>query len=227
MSILRWFQKYRNGQLRTPQQVYREAAQAANDDHEDTLFARFLNDVPDAQGWAAIDRLKAPKHFFTSELALAQHERADWQLVDPRVKLFAARMVEEMRKIGVPIFVHSAYRTKQEQDALVERGRSKAKWPRAPHSQGAAVDLVHSRYAWELTKGEWAMIGKLGKEVAQRIGVPIVWGGDFRTFYDPAHWELEDWRTRIVQDPETGPPIHKTPRAILREMTGQPVLSKR
>lgn len=215
--MLTWFQKYRNGHLRTPQEVYREAAVAATKEFEDTIFTRFLNELPDAQGWGAIDRLKAPKHFFTSELALNQHERADWQLVDPRIKLFAARMVEEMRKIGVPIFVQSAYRTKEQHDAL-QRGQVKAKWPREPHCQGEAVDLVHARYAWELTKGEWAMIGKLGKAVAGRIGAPIVWGGDFLTSYDPAHWEIEDWRTRIEHDPVSGPAIHKTPRAILREL---------
>lgn len=78
---------------------------------------------------------------------------------------------------------------------LFRKGNSKAKWGSSPHNCGMAVDLVHGVYAWEIPKLCWSMLGHIGKEVAAQQGVKITWGGDW-DFYDPAHWELSDWKSR-------------------------------
>lgn len=84
-------------------------------------------------------------------------------------------------------------RTHDEQDRLYAKGVTKAKGGESPHNYGCAVDQVHYSRYWDLTKKEWAVIGLIGKEVARRRNIKIVWGGDWG-FYDPAHWELRDWR---------------------------------
>jgi hypothetical protein len=84
-------------------------------------------------------------------------------------------------------------RGKAYQEKLVAQGRSKAKFGKSPHNLGCAVDIVHSLYHWEIDKLCWDIVGHIGKQVAKRVGVDVVWGGDWR-FYDPAHWELRYWK---------------------------------
>ncbi|QCS37219.1 hypothetical protein [Tortoise microvirus 70] len=62
-----------------------------------------------------------------------------------------------------------------------------------------AVDIVHFGRYWDLSPKEWAVVGLIGKEVARRRNIKIVWGGDWR-FWDPAHWELKDWKALRVPD---------------------------
>lgn len=158
-------------------------------------------------------RLHFPSRL-SSENYLEQLGRADWQHTDTDMRIFAAALVIELQKRGLPFYVHTAYRTRKEQDRLYNKGRSKALWPRAPHCQGKAVDIVHSAFHWELTKQEWAWVGQIGKNLAKRLGIEVTWGGDW-SFYDPAHWELTDWRADIVRHVD-GSPLHAMPKAIYR-----------
>lgn len=174
---------------------------------------------------APLSRLKFPSHF-TSKQHLRQDETADWAHTDPRIQLFAASLIEVLRAQNIPMWVHSAYRTAAEQTKVFEAGYSKLNTNRAPHRQGKAVDIIHGKFAWELTEQEWAHIGKIGKEVLDRINrnrpmkdrFQLNWGGDWR-FYDPAHWEIADWSSSIVDYPVVTP-VRKTPRLILRQNRG-------
>lgn len=190
----------------------------APQDAPSTHYQRFLGTLDDELAFTAPRRLQAPS-LFTNETVLLQHDRADWQHVAVPMQLFAARMIEAFRRKGIPLYVHSAFRTEKQQTALVADGRSRARWPRAPHCIGEAVDIVHSRYHWELTKQEWSLLGKVGKDVAAAMRLDVKWGGDFHTFYDPAHWEILDWRAR-VRVIEPTPPVRKTPRYILGQLRG-------
>ncbi|AYP28804.1 MAG: putative endolysin [Microviridae sp.] len=182
-----------------------------------TQFDRFLgnykldNKPPD-------QRLAAPKSHFTSDGYLRSQHRADFQQVPTRLRVFAARLIEAGRSYSIPLYAHSAFRTRAEQDQMVARGVSKAHWPRAAHCQGAAVDIVHGFYHWDMTPDEWRFMGKLGKDIAAKMRLPIVWGGDW-SFYDPAHWELADWRDNI-RATEGGTPIRLTARKILADNKG-------
>lgn len=172
-------------------------------------------EMPDDKGFQAPRRLAVDSPtYFTSEPYLRQMHRADWQNTHRAIQEFAARFVLEMRRQGIPVFVHCAFRTPEEQERLKREGRSKALHPNAPHVRGGAVDIVHSRYAWELTRQEWDYLGKVGKDIAQKMGIRIEWGGDWR-FYDPAHWELENWRIcTSAAEPRVGPPLRMTPHRI-------------
>ena len=121
-----------------------------------------------------------------------QQRRADRVGADPRILEFERKLIGRAFKLGVPLFAHCCVRGSAEQSRLFKEGRSKARPGESPHNYGAAVDIVHSLKAWDLTRKQWEIIGHLGKETAKAIGVRVSWGGDWQ-FYDPAHWELADW----------------------------------
>lgn len=107
---------------------------------------------------------------------------------------FERLFVRKLKRLGVPMYAHNMVRTTAQQQELFVRGVTNAKGFDSPHPNGCAVDIVHSIRHWELTKAEWLTIGHIGKELAVQNGFKLVWGGDWK-FYDPAHWELANWRS--------------------------------
>lgn len=213
-KITEFWQRYVAGEFTSLCEFKKAVAkERISEEPNDTFVDRFTDQYKDAPLWEAPKRI-ANASFMSSEQMLKLHDRADWQQTDDAIKLFAARYIEAARKQGIPLYVHSAYRTKAEQNALVRDGRSQTKYPAAAHCQGAAVDVVHGRYHWMLTNGEWAYLGRLGKDIARRSGIAVTWGGDW-SFYDPAHWEINGWREDIHERTE-GAPVRYTPRHLLR-----------
>lgn len=185
-------------------------------DAEDRFFGRELEPAfPVTANTLPHQRLRVDKPYFTAPTYLRQYDRADWQQCDHRIMRFAAHLVEDLRKQGVPMFVHSAFRTREQQTSLVVAGRSKASWPTSAHNQGKAVDIVHSRFAWDMTKEEWAYIGLVGKRAADRLDIDVEWGGEWR-FYDPAHWQIANYKDEGLQNLYSVLPVHHTPRHLLR-----------
>lgn len=80
-------------------------------------------------------------------------------------------------------------RTKERQKQLFTQGATKTMNSR--HLTGHAVDLapmIGGAVSWD-----WPLYHKLAvtvKAAAQAEGVPIQWGGDWRSFKDGPHWEL-------------------------------------
>ncbi|UIB81441.1 hypothetical protein [Flyfo microvirus Tbat2_112] len=143
----------------------------------------------------ALKRLAVPT-FFKTEKWQAQQWRAVRDGAWEDLKDFEKAFVRRMQAVNVPVFAHNMVRTSDEQDALFVRGVSKAKGGQSAHNHGCAVDIIHSLRGWDLTPKEWEIFGHIGKEVAFAQGVAMEWGGDWK-FYDPAHWQLKDWKGRI------------------------------
>jgi len=83
-------------------------------------------------------------------------------------------------------------RTKERQAQLVASGASKTMNSR--HLTGHAVDLLplnpktgKGEFAWPL----YDQLGPAVKEAARKEGVPIIWGGDWTSFKDGPHFELD------------------------------------
>lgn len=219
--LTRWWQEYVAGRLRSPRELLAEARAEQFAASGAQAWSRFFG-LPDDVGWQAPERLRAPG-FILSEAHLRQWDRADWQFCDPRLMRWSAMFQEEARKRGIPLYVHCAFRTAAEQQEMVRKHVSRTNFPNSAHNIGEAVDVVHGVYHWEMTKQEWAMVGVLGRLVLDRFNAPLpksvrldlTWGGDWRSPWDPAHWEISDYRnrTRIVQ---RGEPVRMTPRRILR-----------
>lgn len=170
---------------------------AALGTHEDRVLSRcppftWLKDWRPIMG-KEFDRIKVDRAFFTTNTYLRQQARAKWDGAEPRMHHFAETLLNMARKRGIPLFVHCAMRSDAEQQRLLDEGYTKAGPGQSPHQWGCAVDIIHSRYAWHMSKDEWGLIGRIGKEAAKLFDFKVEWGGDWR-FYDPAHWQLADWK---------------------------------
>lgn len=118
----------------------------------------------------------------------------------PDLVEFEKRFVRRMARLGVPMFAHEMVRNSARQEALYSQGLTRARAGQSAHQWGCAVDLVHGTKAWNLDAKSWAIIGHVGREVAGQAGIAIRWGGDW-SFYDPAHWELENWKELKAEYP--------------------------
>ena len=107
------------------------------------------------------------------------------------------RVVERARQ-AVPFIVTEGLRTRERQARLVAIGASRTMSSR--HLTGHAVDLAcwlddgdgavdqgEIRWDWML----YEQIGAAMKVAAKELGVPIVWGGDWSSFRDGPHFELD------------------------------------
>lgn len=80
-------------------------------------------------------------------------------------------------------------RTFERQKELFEAGKSKTMNSR--HLRGYAVDFValpEGKVSWDMKY--YKQIADAFKQAAAEVGVPIEWGGDWKTFKDGPHIEL-------------------------------------
>ena len=101
------------------------------------------------------------------------------------------KVVERAIEITTVDFtVLEGLRTPERQKTLMESGASQTLNSR--HITGHAVDLgawVEDEVRWD-----WPLYHKIAaamKEAAKELNVAIVWGGDWRTFKDGPHFELD------------------------------------
>ena len=81
-------------------------------------------------------------------------------------------------------------RTVARQRELVAAGASKTMNSR--HITGHAVDIAP--YVGGKVRWDWPLFHQIApavKQAAMELGIPIVWGGDWKTFKDGPHFELE------------------------------------
>lgn len=123
----------------------------------------------------------------------------------PQMLEFLALFYRRMDGRGIPVFCHCGIRTAEQQRIEVLEGHSLLPPERAPHVWGCAVDIVHSIYSWDMSEYEWAIFGEVGKELAIQRSIDIIWGGDWKRPWDPAHWQLRHWRQVMTDYPWKGP----------------------
>lgn len=94
------------------------------------------------------------------------------------------------RSDGLSAIVTEGVRTSMRQAELVKAGASQTM--RSRHLTGHAIDLaatVNGDVRWD-----WPLYPKLAavmKAVAKERGIPLVWGGDWKTLVDGPHYELD------------------------------------
>lgn len=140
------------------------------------------------------------------------HERAAYNGADHDLLVFTGKFVEQLRLRGIPMYVHTCYRSVQLQHQLYRTGKSAI--ADGAHQRGAAVDVIHAFGHWDLPDLAWEFIGEIGKSVAKATGVPMVWGGDMAKA-DPSHWELA-FADLLPPVSHVKEPWRMTPRKILR-----------
>lgn len=116
-----------------------------------------------------------------------------------------------LRDSPVDFSVIEGLRTKERQAQLVKQGASKTMDSR--HITGHAVDLVpigadgKASFAWPL----YDILGPAVKAAAEAEGVALDWGGDWKSFRDGPHFELDrktypagEWSSKAK------PPVERT-----------------
>ncbi len=138
---------------------------------------------------AMVDFAELKTQYYRDRVIRCSREGAHPDIID-----FEQQFRKALAARGYPFYAFEFYRSDERQDQLYRQGVTKAQHGQSPHNWGCAVDIIHLRKLWDLSEKEWAIIGALGKEVARKRNIKITWGGDW-DFYDPAHWELRDWRS--------------------------------
>ena len=89
----------------------------------------------------------------------------------------------------IDFLVTEGLRTREKQIELVRAGASRT--TRSRHLTGHAIDVA----AWVAggVRWDWPLYEELSrafKQAAAELKIPIVWGGDWKTFRDGPHYEL-------------------------------------
>lgn len=162
-----------------------------------------LRNVPQREAFSAAIRAMRNDAYIKSARFSEQQHRANKAGADERIVEFSRKLVLRCASLGIPMFAHTMVRTYDDQLAAYVRGVTRdvpndGKWPH----RFAAVDIIHAKLGWmdnPVIPHAWDVIGHLGKEVATSMNIDITWGGDWK-FYDPAHWELTEWRHMLPPD---------------------------
>lgn len=141
----------------------------------------------------------ANKSFINSNKYKEQQLRAARTGAHPDLIEFERKFVKAAKAYSIPIFASEMWRSPERQQQLFHEGFSKALPNQSPHQFGLAVDIIHSTKGWDLTHKEWAMLFTIGKEVARKMNIEIENGFNWK-FYDPAHWQIKDWKTLKTDD---------------------------
>lgn len=136
---------------------------------------------------AMVDRV-----YLKSQNLQEQQMRAVRHGLHPWLVEFEKGFLRRMAGIGVPMYVHTAVRSAEQQAIEFAEGNSKLR--DGPHMHGCALDIVHGVKQWGLTRKQWDLIGHVGEEFCKQRGLDLEWGGRWRDPWDPAHWQVKGWR---------------------------------
>ena len=89
---------------------------------------------------------------------------------------------------SVDFTVLEGLRSVERQRELFNKGASKTMASR--HITGHAVDLAPWPIDWD-NLSRFKQVASAVKEASEELGIPVLWGGDWRTFYDGPHFELD------------------------------------
>lgn len=116
---------------------------------------------------------------------LGKRSRERLQGVHPDLVAVVERAIE----VSVVDFtVLEGVRSVARQRELFNKGASKTMNSR--HLTGHAVDLAPWPIDWN-DLGRFRTLAEAVKMASVELGVPVVWGGDWRSFYDGPHFELD------------------------------------
>lgn len=123
---------------------------------------------------------------------LSQSSLAKLEGVHPALVKVVKRAIEIT---PIDFRVIEGLRSIERQKQLVARGASKtmnSRHLKASNGFGHAVDIVplepdgDPSWAWP----DYYPLAKAVKQAAQELGIPIEWGGDWKSFKDGPHWQL-------------------------------------
>lgn len=118
-------------------------------------------------------------------MALAQRSEVRLQGVHPDL----VRVIRRADEMGAKFHVTCGLRTIEEQKALLAAGKSKTLKSR--HLTGHAIDYVAiDENGVSYDHPDMLAVANKIKAAAADCGVPVEWGGDWKTFKDTPHFQL-------------------------------------
>nr|QXN72757.1 MAG: CwlK [Microvirus sp.] len=159
---------------------------------------------------AAANQLKRPAYFSSAKHKADLLFKRDGG--DPRLVKLTDAVLRAAHAHLIPVRCFNIYRSREEQADMLKRGVTKAPPGASPHNFGLAVDLIHAELAWDMTPDQWRFLAVIVTECARRQNLRLTWGGTWRwnaspmplgevlegkrgLGWDPAHFELERWRS--------------------------------
>lgn len=102
-----------------------------------------------------------------------------------------AAVVRRADELGARFHITCGLRTVEEQTRLVKAGKSRTMKSR--HLTGHAVDFVVAEPNGGVSydHADMAECAAIFKRAAKELGIPIEWGGDWKSFVDTPHIELD------------------------------------
>lgn len=106
---------------------------------------------------------------------------------DERLQVLFRSVIEE-----ADFTVICGYRGEKEQNEAFDRGNSKLRFPKSNHNvtPSLAVDVAPYPIDWTDEKG-FQDFAKVVKAHAQKLGIEVSWGGDWKSFKDLPHYEVK------------------------------------
>ncbi len=100
------------------------------------------------------------------------------------------RLMNEVVKT-VDISILCGHRDQKAQNFAFDTGNSKERWPHSRHNSlpSEAVDIAPSPLDWSDVVA-FQRLAVVVKTTAARLGIKILWGGDWVTLRDMPHWQL-------------------------------------
>lgn len=123
-------------------------------------------------------------------MGYSRRSLANLEGVHPDLRRVCDRAIELCAAEDIDFIITDGYRTIEEQRRFVDEGKSKTM--RSRHLGGFAIDyvaLVDRRVTYDMEA--MAQVAAIFKRAAADVGVPIKWGGDWKTFKDTPHIELD------------------------------------
>lgn len=103
-------------------------------------------------------------------------------------------LARSLYDFGIPKY--GGLRTIEDQEYLLTIGKSKTL--KSKHLEGKAVDICrymgkdeNGTSVYSFSKEDLAPIAEIMLEVAEEKGVKLVWGGNWTSFVDAPHFEME------------------------------------
>ena len=134
-----------------------------------------------------------------------------------------AAVVRRADELGARFHVTCGLRTENEQRSLVKAGKSRTMKSR--HLTGHAVDFVVAEPGGGVSydHDDMAACAAIFKQAAKELGVAIEWGGDWKSFVDTPHIELDRKVYKADGKPNSVPEQPNSASAIPNSGTPAPL----
>lgn len=117
---------------------------------------------------------------------LTERTKRNIKGVDPRLVAVILAAIREWQTMGGAVEVIEGLRSLQRQRQLYAEGKSRTL--KSKHIEGRAVDVFVNR-GWVFAN--YRAFAEVVRRKAAEAGVRVTWGGDWTTFRDGPHFQIE------------------------------------